>query len=189
MKQSGKQIRLSTPQRSQRGVASIEMVIVVPLLLLLGLGVIELSRAIQANNITANLTREGANLASRAITSSSQEVMDALALSADPLNLSQDGVIYITEVVGEAGQNPYIAEQHRWLNSGFASASQIWGSCASWQADGSCQLANPRPRLNNFPVTLDPGETAHVVEVVYDFSLLTSYIFSNNLTIYSRSFM
>lgn len=175
--------------RFQTGLASVEMVMVVPILLLLGLGVIEMARAIQANNITSNLTREGANLASRSITNTSQEVMDALALSADPLQLSQDGVIYITVVVGELGQNPYISEQHRWLSSGHNGASQIWSTCGTWGTDGSCNVSNPPPRLSNFPVSLDPGETVHVVEVVYDLSLLTSYIFNNNLTIYSQSFM
>ena len=189
MKHSGTGLIHRSKHRFIKGVASIEMVIVVPILILLGFGVIELARAIQANNMASNLTREGANLASRAITSTSQEVMDALALSADPLQLSQDGIIYITVVVGELGQNPYISEQHRWLNSGYNGASQIWSTCGTWNADGSCNISSPPPRLSNFPISLDPGETAHVVEVVYDFSLLTSYITNNNLTIYSQSFM
>lgn len=175
--------------RFMRGIAAVEMLIIVPILLLIGYGVVELSRAIQANNITANLTREGANLASRSITSSPQEVMDALSLSANPLDLSQHGVIYITVVVGESGQDPYVSEQHRWLSSGYTGASQIWSSCGSWNTDGSCSVSNPPPRLSSFPVNLDPGETIHVVEVVYDFALLTSYVTNNNITIYSQSFM
>lgn len=175
--------------RFMSGIAAVEMLIVVPALLLVGFGVVELSRAIQANNITANLTREGANLASRSITATPQEVMNALSLSANPLDLAQNGIIYITVVVGESGEDPYISEQHRWLSSGYSGASEIWSSCGSWNNDGSCNLSNPPPRLSSFPVNLNPGETVHVVEVVYDFELLTSYVTNNNITIYSQSFM
>ena len=172
-----------------RGIATLEMLVVIPLLLLLGLGVIEVSRAIQAQNVSTGLAREGANLASRSISDSDQEIMDALALSADPLDLSQDGVIYISVVVGEEDAAPYVLEQHRWINSGYGHSSQTWSGCPSWGGDGVCQLPVPRPRLTSFPMTLDPGETVHVVEVIYDYSLLTNFVLGQNLSIYSRALM
>jgi hypothetical protein len=173
-----------------RGIAVVEMVIVTPILLLLGLGVIEVSHLILAKNVTTALAREGANLASRSFADSDQEIMDALALSADPpLDLSQDGVIYISVVVGDDDPYPYISEQHRWLDYGYSSSSRMWGSCSSWDGNGACNLPSTKPRLTNFPMALEPGETVHVVEVMYDYSTLTRYVFDHNLVIYTRVLM
>ncbi len=172
-----------------RGIAAVEMMFVIPILLLLGFGVFELSHVIQAKNISIALAREGANLASRSITDSDQEIMDALTLSAEPLDFSQHGVIYISVVVGDDDPNPYISEQHRWLNYGYTSSSKIWGGCSSWGIDGACLIQSPKPRLTNFPMALSPGETVHIVEVVYDYSWLTSIIYDQNLLIYSQALM
>lgn len=172
-----------------RGLAAVEMVFVIPLLLLLGLGVLELSQLILAKNISTALAREGANLASRAFADSDQEIMDALALSADPLDLSQDGVIYISVVVGDDDPYPYISEQHRWHDHGYSTSSRTWGRCPSWDGNGACVIPSNKPRLANFPMTLEPGETVHIVEVMYDYSFLTRYVFDQNHVIYSRVLM
>jgi len=172
-----------------RGLATVEMAIVTPILLLLGLGVIELSHVILAKNISTALAREGANLASRSFADSDQEIMDALALSAEPLDLSQNGVIYISVVVGDDDTYPYISEQHRWLDYGFSPSSRMWGSCPSWDGNGACELPSTKPRMTNFPMTLEPGETVHIVEVMYDYSYLTRYVFDHNLEIYTRVLM
>ena len=172
-----------------RGLAAVEMVLVIPLLLLLGLGVIELSHVILAKNISTAVAREGANLASRSFSDSNQNIMDALALSADPLDLSQDGVIYISVVVGDDDPYPYISEQHRWHDHGYSTSSRTWGRCPSWDGNGACVIPSNKPRLANFPMALEPGETVHIVEVIYDYSYLTSYVFDNNQLIYSRVLM
>lgn len=172
-----------------RGIAAVEMVLVIPLLLILGLGVIEVSHMILAKNISTALAREGANLSSRAFADSDQEIMDALALSADPLDLSQSGVIYISVVVGDENSDPYISEQHRWHDYGYRASSRTWGSCSSWDGNGSCVIPSNKPRLTNFPMALEPGETVHVVEVIYDYSFLTRYVFDRNHVIYSRVLM
>ncbi|MBN3562851.1 TadE/TadG family type IV pilus assembly protein [Aliamphritea spongicola] len=179
---------LRNPSKS-KGLATVEMVFIIPVLLLLGLGVIELSHAIQAKNISTALAREGANLASRSTVDSDQQIMDALALSADPLDFSQEGIIYISVIVGDDDPDPYVSEQHRWLNHGISSLSETWSDCPSWQGDGTCSVPTPKPRLSNFPITLEPGETVHVVEIVYDYSWLTRYLTDQNLLIYSRAFM
>ena len=51
-----------------RGQGLVELVITLPILLLLALGLIEVSRAIEADHVISGLTREGANLASRGST-------------------------------------------------------------------------------------------------------------------------
>lgn len=172
-----------------RGLVTVEMVFVIPLLLLLGLGVIELSHVILAKNISTAVAREGANLASRSFSDSDQEIMDALALSADPLDFSQNGVIYISVVVGDDDPYPYISEQHRWLGHGYGSSSRMWGGCSSWDGNGACVIPSRKPRITNFPMILEPGETVHIVEVIYDYSYLTSHVFDHNQLIYSRVLM
>lgn len=175
--------------KKARGLAAVEMVLVIPLLLLLGLGVIELSQVILAKNISTAVAREGANLASRSFSDSDQDIMDALALSADPLDMPEDGVIYISVVVGDDDPDPYISEQHRWLDYGYSASSRMWENCASWDANGACDIPSTRPRLTNFPMTLEPGETVHIVEVIYDYSFLTRYVFDQSHVIYTRVLM
>jgi hypothetical protein len=172
-----------------RGLAAVEMVIATPLMLLMGLGVIEASHAILAKNITTALAREGANLSSRSFVDSEQKIMDALALSAEPLDLSEDGVIYISVVVGDDDPYPYLSEQHRWLDHGYDAASRTWENCSSWESDGSCDLPKNKPRLTDFPMVLEPGETVHVVEVIYDYSMLTRYVYDHNFVMYTRVLM
>ena len=172
-----------------RGVAAVEMVLVVPILLILGLGVVEITHAFLANNITVALSREGASLASRSIAIDEQDIMDALAFSATPLDFYDDGVIYISVVVGEEDLDPYLAEQHKWINYGFESSSRVWSECPRWGIQGNCIIPAVKPRLENFKMLLEPGETVHIVEVMYDYQLLTQYIFEDNFLIYSDTFM
>lgn len=181
--------RLHSRPSKSRGLAAVELVIATPLLLILGFGVIEVSHIILAKNITTALAREGANLSSRSLVDSDQEIMDALALSADPLELSEHGVIYISVVVGDDDPYPYISEQHRWLDNGYNASSKMWSGCSSWRGDGTCNIPSTKPRLSDFPMILEPGETVHVVEIMYDYSMITRYVFDHNFDIYTRVVM
>ena len=66
------------PRHSVRGGAAVEFLFCLPLLILLLLPVADLARVIQANMILTNISREGANLASRT-SMKPQELMEALA--------------------------------------------------------------------------------------------------------------
>ncbi|MCV6611616.1 MAG: pilus assembly protein [Amphritea sp.] len=175
-------------RRQHRGIATIEVVIVLPVLLLLFFGIFELTRAFQVQNIATAVTREGANLASRAFATDEQAIMDVLAQSANPLDFDQRGALYISVVVGEQSQDPFVQAQHRWSQNGLPQNSSLWGSCPSWQND-ECNIPSTLPRLSNFPIALDPGETVHVVEVFYQHNVLGSYVFDNDIVLYSRSIM
>ena len=82
------------------GQAMVEAAMVLPLLVLLVIGVFEFSRSIQANNIVVAMSREAANLASRPPTPPSQDIMDAVGDTAQPLVMTAHGMIYITKVQG-----------------------------------------------------------------------------------------
>ena len=114
-------MRCSPPaRRAARGIAAVEFAIVLPLLALLLFMVVDLSRAIQAKIILLNISREGANLASRStadLSGSSQTIMNALAASTPPLDMSGHGMIYITKIMGytaKSGLRNIVLEQYRW---------------------------------------------------------------------------
>ena len=65
------------------GQSMIELAIILPILLLLCFGAAELSHAILYNNILINMSREGANLASRT-TQSPQFIINALSRTSAP---------------------------------------------------------------------------------------------------------
>lgn len=88
-----------------RGQSVVELALVLPLLVVLMLGLVDLSRAIQAHNIIANMSREGANLARRTATSiDPQAFMNSLAYTAQPLAMASKGVMYLTKVKKVAGK-------------------------------------------------------------------------------------
>ena len=110
-----------------KGQSVIELALILPVLVLLMLGLVDLSRAIQAYNIIANMSREGANLALR--TSSSidpQDIMNSLANTAQPLAMSRKGMMYMTEVRGvvgaEAAVVPVISSKIGWNNKSVPSS-------------------------------------------------------------------
>ena len=110
---------LHTRLRRQRGVSMIELALVLPVLLILVLGVIDFGRALHYNNVLVNISREGANLASRYGDIGPQDIIRALENTAEPLDMTTDGMIYITQVTSRAdggagrGAVPCDLREHR----------------------------------------------------------------------------
>ena len=180
-------MRPRTPllRRAARGIAAVEFAIALPLLALLLFMVVDLSRAIQAKIILLNISREGANLASRAtsdLSGSSQGIMDALAASTPPLNMNGRGMIYITKIMGyvpstSASVRNIVLEQYRWeagaRTSGYLPASQVW-QCGSW-SNGTCTSigkGGSAPVLALMSGQLADGELIYAVETFYNFDML-----------------
>ncbi|WP_017632758.1 MULTISPECIES: TadE/TadG family type IV pilus assembly protein [unclassified Vibrio] len=93
---------------AQKGFAAIEMTLIAPLFMLLIVAAVDITHLIQANHVIINISREGGNIISRSNTDTPQEVMDIIATTSGTLDLTQDGVIYITELVGQEDASPYI---------------------------------------------------------------------------------
>jgi hypothetical protein len=164
----------SSFSRPMVGAALVEFVIVVPILLVLLFGVFEFGRVLQYNTIIVNMGREGGNLAARTFIDDYQEIMDKLALTADPLDMSANGMIYITQVEGLDDGSGKVIGHYRWLGGGYAVSSNVW-TCTSWEADGSCDL--PDPAIADIPMTLDKGEIVYAVEVFYNYHMVfTDYL-------------
>jgi hypothetical protein len=183
-------------QRAARGIAAVEFAIVLPLLALLLFMVVDLSRAIQAKIILLNISREGANLASRAtsdLSGSSQTIMNALAASTPPLDMNKRGMIYITKIMGyasspTAGVRNIVLEQYRWdagaKASGYLPASQVW-RCGSW-SNGTCTgipKDKDAPMVTLMQNQLADGELIYAVETFYNFDMLFGTLkFGNSTT-------
>ena len=145
----------------QRGQSVVELALVLPLLVLLMLALVDLSRAIQAYNIISNMSREGANLVARS-SIDQEQVMDSLARTAQPLKMSEQGMMYVTEVRGKAGSNsvvtPIIISQRGWRGRSTPASKVDTGSVAA--AIGG--------------ITLSDGDTVYIFEVFYQYTSLFS---------------
>jgi Flp pilus assembly protein TadG len=173
-------------RRRQRGVAAVEMALLLPLLVAVALPVIDFARNMQAQMILINVSREGANLASRAsLTFPMQTIMNSLSTTTPPLTMSAHGQIFITEIVGsnncDANGNNctgVVIAQYKWNGGNYASAaSKLW-NCGSggtqWATDGTGSCAGlPAAGSNNSPQVsllrgqLSNGQTAYAVEAFY----------------------
>jgi hypothetical protein len=103
-------------------------------------------------SVEINVSREGANLSSRAaLTYPMQTIMSSLTSTTPPLNMSAHGMIYITEIMGNnncdsSGNNctGIVVAQYRWNGGNYAPASRLWNcgsSGTNWATDGSCKAS------------------------------------------------
>jgi len=165
-----------TKNTRMRGQAMIEFAMVLPLLVVVLLGIFDFARAIRAHNTISNVSREGANLVSRS-SLAQQDIMNAIANTAQQLNMQQNGMMYITVVNGVTGSDPTIQSQYSW------SGSTLSNKPASKLGTQASPTTHSLTALN-----LQTGQSANVVEVFYIYQSL----FANNATkltkqIYSRT--
>ena len=107
------------------------------------------------------MSREGANLASRS-TEDHQTIMDALASTADPLDMPAYGMIYITQL--EAGltgnRSSYTVQMGQW--SAFQPPSKVLAShyfLQHWN-NNECNPTGTQPTANLSVLHLDAGALA-----------------------------
>ncbi len=167
-----------------RGAALVELSIILPFLFLMALATFDYARAIHAKNIITNMSREGANLASRSglDPTKAQYFMSAIANTAQPLTMPANGMIYISEVQGtnvSGSIQPRIINRYGWSQSTLSPvpASRI-GSVGS-NATNLGQLSDPN--------RLAVGQTIHVVEVFYVYRTLFSRFSGANKTLYNMT--
>jgi hypothetical protein len=162
------------PIRRQKGVAAVEFALVLPLLLMLAVPVFDLARIVQGDMILTNLSREGANLASRS-SQDPQTIMTALAMTTPPLDMATNGSMYISKIMGNGpGKSNVILEHYRWTK-GAQQPSRVW-TCNSWATDGSGKCSNipsAGSAINDaMSNQLADGEVIYVVEGLYRSTIL-----------------
>jgi len=157
-----------------RGQALVELAIILPILTLLFLGVFDFSRAIYTKNMITNVSREGANLASRdsqLMQQDPQTVMNTLAETAQPLDMQNNGMIYITVVQGASSGNPTIQTQYPWANTNLKTTTQN-GTVYNIQSRFGTQVSPNTSSLATLGLRV--GQTASIVEVFYNYQSLFS---------------
>ncbi|MCO5106599.1 MAG: pilus assembly protein [Burkholderiaceae bacterium] len=184
------QMRTSRVRRRRRslarGVATIELALVLPVLLILALGVIDFSRAIQFNNVLVHLSREGANLSART-TETPDYILAALMDNATPLDMDGVGMMYITKLVGRSDGSARVDAQYRHSSKGNrALASRIY-ACPSWSGSGACNV--PSNQTLRLAVNLLDGETVYAVEAMYDYTPFTRYVMSDDPRLYALTIL
>lgn len=181
--------------RRHAGIAALELALILPVIVVLFLSLVDVARGIQANMILINLGREAANLASRSkvvLSDNAQTIIGQVAASAPPLDMNKQGMLYITQLMGQATGSTstptrtIVQAQYRWddsLNnrgyrvSGYAPTSKIW-SCSNWAGAvvGSCVVptGNATPISSMLSNQLADGQVVYVVEVFYKFNMVFS---------------
>jgi len=83
---------------NDHGVSVVEFALLLPLLIVLVFGIIEFSRALFTNNAIINVSREGANLATRTSTQT-PEILNAVARTARQVDMRNAAMIYLTRII------------------------------------------------------------------------------------------
>jgi hypothetical protein len=179
-------------RRASAGLSMVELALVLPVLLLLLMGMADIGRFIQFDNILINLSREGANLAART-SLSPQFVIDALNHTAAPLDMEAHGMVFITRVVGADGGAGRVVsrveEQYRASSGDTSLHSRLSWTCPGWTG-GKCNVpAAQADRLVVLPLPLALGAEVHVVETVYHYSAFTRFLFSTDPDLYSATLL
>jgi Flp pilus assembly protein TadG len=170
-----------------RGQSTIEFAFTLPLLLLLALGVFEFGRAIQAKNIITNMSREGTNL-SRRSSDDPQTIMNALASTAQPLDMARYGMFYMTEVSGMSDGRIEVVKQYRWTSGVSPRPPSKVATCTP-MINGICTPSSTL--IANLAVlglsagALAEGQTANVTEVFYNYPFIFRNIINYGPQIYS----
>lgn len=159
--------------RGEAGQSLVEFAVVLPFLVLLVFGVIEVSYALLDMHVVTSFSREGSNLISR--NTSMQDAVTAMRqMSSRPINL-EDGsskiILSVVRRIGTTGASNYDQNiLYQRLEYGtFPASSKITGGGGAFGPAPDYQALDPDNdtglRVGNLPVTLDRGGTLYITEV------------------------
>jgi len=144
----------------------VELAFILPILVVLVFGIVDLGRLIQARLVVTNVSREGGSLASRDIRDGAA-LISMLQSSASPLDLKNaNGRIWLTRIKsGTTADDPDPFIHRRFTGGALVAASSITGNQGATPAGLSSVLFN-HLRYNSQNSTSDIEEVT-VVEVFY----------------------
>lgn len=159
--------------RGEAGQGLIEFAVVLPLLVLVALGVVELSYALLDMHVATSFSREGSNLISR--NTSMQDAVTALRqMTSRPINLEDGSSKVILSVVRRIGTttaanyNRDVLYQ-RYEYGTLPASSRLTGGAGAFGPAPDYQALDPNNdaslRVGNLPVTLTTGGTLYITEV------------------------
>ena len=176
---------MKTLLKDSRGQSVVEFAVVMPLLLLIVLGVIEVSYALLDQHVVTKMTREGSNLISRE-TSLADAVTALKSMSGRPVNFNTNSKVIFSVVRRGAttGTNNYNKDvlYQRYEYGAIAGTSQIstrgagsYGTGPEYEAsnaDGDTNI-----QVTNLPagLTLSTGGTLYITEIFTTHELITPF--------------
>jgi hypothetical protein len=169
--------------RSERGQSLIEFAVVLPFLLVIAFGVIEMSSALYDQHVITRLSREGANLISR--DSTIQDASAALrTMSVRPVNFDADSKVIFSVIkrgatAGTANFDRLILYQRATFGGGSGNSAIMTAGSASFAGppnyEASASDTNTNLRVTNLPSGLVSvrGGMLYVVEIYTTHTTLT----------------
>jgi hypothetical protein len=166
--------KLRKLKMGKKGIAALELALILPILLVLVFGIIDFGRLIRARLIVTNVSREGGSMASRSVSSPNDvlNILTMLQASGKPLDLNGSGRIYVSKI--KAGTSittpdPYIDTSLSKSRGSLGYPSRIGGGPPLGLSDALYQhLEFEGPPQN----TSDIAEV-WVVEVYYKYKPIT----------------
>ena len=166
--------RTHSDRYTERGASLLELALLLPLLVVMAFGVIDLGRLIHARLVITNVSREGGSLASR--DRGGTNFIAMLQSSATPFDLKNQGRIYVTKIGAEdpTGNpprlDPYIISRSQ--DGSLSVSSYISGA-----VQGALQSGLSQDMINHLSIDPQIGTThisgVTVVEVFYRYVPIT----------------
>ena len=171
--------------KDSRGTSVVELAIVMPLLLLVLLGVIEVSYALLDQHVVTKMTREGSNLISRE-TSLADAVNALKSMSGRPVNFNSNSKVIFSVVRRGAttGTNNYNKDvlYQRYEYGAIAGTSQIatrgtgaYGAGPEYEATNADSDTNLQVTTLPAGITLSTGGTLYITEIFTTHELITPF--------------
>jgi hypothetical protein len=182
---SGRSARSGRSGRSGResGQALLEFALVVPLVMVMVLGVIEVSYALLDQHVVTKLTREGSNLISRD-TSLSDAATAMASISSSPVNFTDGSskvifsVVKNVATVGASNYNKAVLYQ-RYAYGTMSGASILNNSGGTFGSAPDFSAANSDNdtslQITNLPTTMPLGGMLYVTEIYTKHPLITPF--------------
>jgi Flp pilus assembly protein TadG len=166
--------------RSSRGQSIVEFAICMPLLLMLTLGVVEVSNALVSQHVITKVAREGSNMISREVRMTDAEnAIRNMSASPGTFNASSR-VIFSVLMRSQTGTNSghlVLYQRHAFGNSSLGN-SRLNGS-GTFNASNDYTANNPNSdaglRVTNAPagIATEGGSMIYVTEVYTSYTTLT----------------
>lgn len=156
---------------TEKGIAALELALILPILAILVFGIIDFGRLIQARLVVTNVSREGGSLASRDIKNGAA-LITMLQASGKPLDLAGSlGKIYIKKIeAGVSAANPNPTITYSYDDGGLAVSSKI---SVSLPYLGLSPALYSRLVFEGAPQNTSDISEVTVVEVFYKYKPIT----------------
>jgi hypothetical protein len=156
----------------ERGASLLELAILLPVLVVLAFGLIDLGQLIHARLVMTNVSREGGSLAARSVLSAS-DLATMLQSSATPFNLSTQGKIYIIKIKAADNKHPLPYIDSKFATPGGYGVNSSIGGDEGQTPTGLSTALMDHLRFEPAPQSTSDISEISIVEVFYHYTPIT----------------